>query len=559
MRPIASNPPPTPSDREPSLARSMREREEATMSFSTSPAKSHTLRARDGSRSTPVLLMKRISLGLTILLALARLAPAATPSVTPNIIFILADDLGYGDLKCYNADSKIPTPALDLLAAQGIRFTDAHASDSLCSPSRYSLLTGRYCFRSRLKSGVLKAWDPPLIEQGRLTLPMLLRQHGYQTACIGKWHLGWEWPTTDGRPPSSSNGVGNVDFARPVTGGPTERGFDSYFGVDLPNFPPYCFIENNHSIGIPSLPAPMTKGGFNRPGPVVAGWNLTNILPEITLRATRLIENASKSEKPFFLYFPLTAPHYPVVPTGEFKGRSQASDYGDFVAQVDGTVQSVMDALARAHRETNTLIFFSSDNGPECVEIDPGAYERLRLFKHSSMDGLRGVKRDAWEGGHRVPFIARWPGHIPAGRVSEETICLVDLLATCASLLHAKPPADAAEDSYNILPVLLGEAHKLPLREATVLHSGHGNFGIRQGEWVLIDAPSGDDNGAHGEPPWFKKERGYQSEALKGELYNLRNDRAQVRNLYAEQPEIVQRLKQLLEKYKSDARSAPLH
>ena len=485
-------------------------------------------------------------------------APAAeSRGMRPNIVYILADDLGYGDLGCYNAESKIPTPNLNRLAGEGIRFTDAHAPDAVCTPTRYGLLTGRYCFRSRMKAGVLPPWGEPLIETGRLTVPGLLRQHGYSTVCIGKWHLGWTWPTTNGQPASSTDGLGNVDFSRPIADGPTTRGFDNYFGVDVPNYPPYCFIANDRARGFPALPAPMHKGGFNRPGPMVVGWNLTNIMPELTRRAVRCIEEAAKAApaKPLFLYFPLTAPHYPVVPTAEFKGRSRAGDYGDFVTQVDETVGEVLAALARTDLATNTLVIFTSDNGPECVEIEPGAYDRIRAYGHRSMDGLRGVKRDAWEGGHRVPFLARWPGRIPRGTTSAETICHVDLLATCAALVGAKLPPDAGEDSYNLLPVLRGDKLGHPVREATVLHSGGGKFAIRQDEWVLIDARSGDDNGKRGEPQWFRQEHGYTTNQFGGELYNLRDDLPQRRNLYRENPEVVQRLKRLLEQYKANGRS----
>ncbi len=504
---------------------------------------------------------RRLAAGVLVstLPVLSALAAAATVA-QPNIVVILADDLGYGDVRCYNAGSKIPTPNLDRLAAEGMRCTDAHAPDAVCTPTRYGLLTGRYCFRSRLKAGVLAPWGAPLIEEGRLTLPALLRQHGYATACIGKWHLGWNWPTKDGLPASSKDGLGNVDFTRPITGGPTSRGFDSYFGVDLPNYPPYCFIANDRTVGLPSLPAPLQKGAINRPGPMLAGWSLTNILPEITHQAVRYLADAARTNRPFFLYFPLTAPHYPIVPTDEFKGRSQAGDYGDFVAQVDWTVGEILATLARTGLATNTLVMFTSDNGPECVEVDPGAYARIRRYGHWSMNGLRGVKRDTWEGGHRVPFLARWPGHIPPGATSAETICHVDLLATCAAILGAKVPADAGEDSYNILPALLGKRLKHSIREATVLHGGNGKFAIRQGDWVLIDAPSGDGNGGKnrpGEPEWFKQERGYTKNEFSGELYNLHDDLAQQRNLYGEKPEVVGRLKALLEKYKARGRSTP--
>ncbi len=479
---------------------------------------------------------------------------------TPNLVVILADDLGYGDARCYNPQSKIPTPNLDRLAAEGIRFTDAHAPDAVCTPTRYGLLTGRYCFRSRLKAGVLPPWGEPLLEEGRLTLPALLRQHGYATACIGKWHLGWTWPTKDGRPASSQDGLGNVDFTKPIRSGPTSRGFDYYFGTDVPNYPPYCFIENERTVGVPTLAAPLQRGAFNRPGPMLPGWNLTNIMPELTRRAVRYVEKAASTPGPFFLYFPLTAPHYPVVPTEPFKGRSQAGDYGDYVAQVDGTVGEVLSALARTGLATNTLVVFTSDNGPECVEVDPGAYARIRRYDHWSMDGLRGVKRDTWEGGHRVPFLARWPSRIPPGVTSAETICHVDLLATCAVLVGAKLPADAGEDSYDILPAMMGKKLSRPLRQATVLHGGNGHFALRQEDWVLIDSPSGDGNGGRnrpGEPEWLKQQRGYTNNEFAGELYNLRDDLAQRHNLYGEKPDVVRRLKALLEKYKAEGRSTP--
>ena len=504
--------------------------------------------------------MKRLLLTVLVTGLGFATAAAARGSAPPNIVIILADDLGYGDVHCYNAQSKIPTPNLDRLAVEGMRFTDAHAPDSVCTPSRYGLLTGRYAFRARNKGAVLPPWGRTLIEDGRLTLPALLRQQGYATACIGKWHLGWDWPTKDGHPPSSTNGLGNVDFAQPIANGPTTRGFDYYFGTDVPNYPPYCFIENDRTVGVPSLAARLEKGGINRPGPMLPGWNLTNIMPELTRRAVRYVEEATQTQKPFFLYFALTAPHYPVVPTAEFKDRSQAGDYGDFVAQVDGTVGEVLAALARTGLATNTLVIFTSDNGPECVEVDPGAYDRIRRYGHWSMDGLRGVKRDTWEGGHRVPFLARWPGHIPPGAASAETICHVDLLATCAALISAKLPANAGVDSCNILPALLGKKPNRLIREGTVLHGGNGRFAIRQGEWVLIDAPSGDGNGGRnrpGEPDWFEQERGYTKNQFPGELYNLLDDLAERRNLYGEKPEAVRRLKALLEKYKAAGRSTP--
>jgi len=480
---------------------------------------------------------------------------AAAPARLPNIVYILADDLGYGDVGCYNPATKIPTPHLDQLAANGVRFTDAHAPTSVCTPTRYAILTGRYCWRSRLKQGVLAPWGETLIEKGRPTVASLLKQHGYRTACIGKWHLGWEWPTRDGRPPQSgSDGLSNVDFTRPIAEGPTTHGFDYYFGTDVPNYPPYCFIENDRTVGIPSLP---NRPEFNRPGPMLPGWRWVDIMPELTRRAVKCVEDSAKvsPRQPFFLYFPLTAPHYPVVPAAEFKGKSQAGDYGDFVAQVDWTVGQVLEAVRRTEIADNTLVIFTSDNGPEVTgEVTPGVYDRIRQYRHYSMGELRGAKRDAWEGGHRVPMLACWPGKIRPACVSRETVCHVDLMATVAVLLGVHLPDNAGEDSYNILPALLGQPLDHPIREATVHHSCNGHFAIRKGNWVFIDHPTGDDNR---EPQWFKRERGYTVHHQPGELFDLCQDLPERRNLHGERPEIVRELNGLLEKYKREGRSAP--
>ena len=492
-----------------------------------------------------------------LLAALACAASLRAADSKPNIVFILADDLGYGDLGCYNKDSKIPTPHLDQFAREGMRFTDAHAPSSVCTPTRYALLTGRYAWRSRLQRGVLGPWDKPLIAPERLTVASLLKLHGYTTACIGKWHLGLNWPTKDGQPASNrTDPMSNVDFAKPVADGPTARGFDHYFGTLVPNYPPYCFVKDDRTVGIPSV---LAKGGlFNIPGPMVPDWKLVNILPELTRHAVTWVEGAAKSGQPFFLYLPLTSPHYPVVPAPEFRGKSGAGEYGDFVTQTDWTVGQVLDALQRSGVAENTLVIFTSDNGPEVAgEVNPGAYDRARQFQHYSMGELRGVKRDAWEGGHRVPFIARWPGKIKAGAVSDDTMCHVDFMATVAALLGVKLPDHAAEDSVNVLPVLLGEKLAAPAREATVHHSGSGKFAIRKGDWVFIDAPSGDDNRADGEPQWLKDERGYTRHDQPGELYNVREDTAERRNHFAEKPDIVRELKALLERYKREGRSTP--
>lgn len=487
-------------------------------------------------------------------------AHAATPIAgsRPNIVVILADDLGYGDLGCYNPQSKIPTPNIDRLSTQGIRFTDAHVAAAICSPSRYGLLTGQYPWRTRPGGSALGTWAAPIIAKDRLTLPAMLQQAGYATACIGKWHLGWEWPTTDGKPVTTgADTLGNLDFSKPILAGPTTHGFDYYFGTDVPNFPPYCFIENDRTVGLPSAPT----GEYEFPGPKLPGWNRVEILPELTRRAVRYIEEAARDDRPFFLYFSLTSPHNPILPTKEFRGKSGAGDYGDFVMQTDWTVGQVMAALERANIAERTLLVFTSDNGPaggigrysaDTPPVYIGAYERIRTSGHASMASLRGTKGDAWEGGHRVPFLARWPERIAAGSASSELLCLTDMMATCAALVGAKVPASAGEDSYDALPALLGGKARRP---SAVLASGKLPLAVRQGDWVWVDSPMP----LYGqEPPWYKEARGYGPSPQAAQLYNLSNDQAQSYDRSAENPDKAEELRVLLTAIKAAGRSPDL-
>jgi len=470
----------------------------------------------------------------------------------PNIVYILADDMGYGDMGCNNPDSRIPTPNLDRLAGQGLRFTDAHASSSVCTPSRYSILTGRYAWRTPLQSGVLWPWDPPLIEPERLTVSELLRQHGYRTACIGKWHLGWEWATLDGEPAHKGSQIGvldrvqrhemekNIDYTQPMRGGPVDCGFDTYFGVDVPNFPPYTWFEQDRLTDLPTEDKPDEM--FGLAGKMKPGWKLEEMVPEFVRRAVALIEDSGP--EPFFLYLPLTSPHTPIVPNEPFIGQSGAGLYGDFVCEVDWVVGEVMAALERRGIAEDTLLIFTSDNGPECIPAaDGGCYEHIRRFGHYSMAHLRGVKRDAWEGGHRVPFIARWPGVTPAGETCDQLVGLGDLIATCAHLLEVDLPPGEGLDSVSFLPLLQG-AVDTPVRESLVYHSCSGKFAIRKDGWVFIDAPSGDDNR---EPDWFRAERGYTAHDFPGELFCLTDDISEKTNLYGERPQTVRELAHLLD------------
>ena len=468
----------------------------------------------------------------------------------PNIIYILADDMGFGDMGCNNPASRIPTPNLDRLAGEGMRFINAHAPTSVCTPSRYAVLTGRYCWRSRLTSGIVWQWDAALLEPDRPTVADVMARAGYRTACIGKWHLGWDWQLTDG---SSANdhvefGLFNVeqrtpvgdliDYSKPMKGGPTDHGFESYFGDDVPNFPPYTWFEGDRVQVAPSVPKPQEM--FGAPGEMVPDWELEAVMPQLTRRVVDYIEAAD--EDPFFLYFPLTAPHTPIVPLDRFRGMSQAGEYGDYVCEVDWCVGQVMEALERTGKAQDTLLVFTSDNGPE----NP-AYERIREHDHYSMGDLRGIKRDAWEGGHRIPFVARWPAGIEAGSTCAHLTTLGDLMATCAELAGVTVPEGAGEDSVSIAPLLRGGG---PVRSCAIHHSMTGRFAVRRQDWVFIDDVTGGDNK---EPDWYRAQRGYVSHEFPGELYDLRSDPGQTTNLYGDRPDMVDELKQVLEAVKAGA------
>jgi len=501
--------------------------------------------------------------GLTAALLISPLA--CMTKRRPNIVFILADDMGYGDIKCLNPDAKVSTPNLDKLAEEGIRFTDAHSGSAVCSPTRYGILTGRYAWRSQLKKAVLWAWDGPLIEADRFTVGDFLKSHGYSTSCIGKWHLGWDWPTADGTHMNDTAAIGEwnsrerdpfgwkVDFSRKIENGPVTRGFDYYFGDDVPNFAPYCFIENDRTLGIPAQEKPQEM--FGTPGPMIEGWKLDAVMPALTKKACDYITaepgNAPFNKKegsPFFLYFPLTAPHTPIAPAEEFKGKSKAGAYGDFVQEVDWTVGQIMKALEESGQADNTLVIFTSDNGSPARDGTKmsGPVKSVHKFEHYPNYIYRGTKADIWEAGHRIPFIARWPGKIMADTKSQETICLTDFFAACAAILGSKLPENSAPDSFNIFPTLIGKKYSAPIREAVVHHSIQGMFAIRQGEWKLILGKG--SGGWSGEG---------KDDLSPGQLYNILQDPEENNNLYQSYPDIVKRLTALLKKYKREGRSRP--
>jgi arylsulfatase A len=465
-------------------------------------------------------------------------------SKKPNIVYVLADDMGYGDLSCLNTSSKIRTDCLDRMAAEGMVFEDAHASSAVCTPSRYSILTGRYNWRSDLKESVLGGYSKHLLEPGRMTVASFLKAYDYHTAMIGKWHLGWDWTTTDDQPA----GEGNVDFSGPVANGPDAYGFDYYYGhCGSLDMAPYVYVENGSATAQPNRITEDTgKFTWWRKGPTASDFEHEDVLPNFTRRSVEYIEERAATGEPFFLYLPLAAPHTPILPTPAFRGKSGTNAYGDFCLQVDDTVGQIMDALERAGVADNTVLIFTSDNG-----CSPQAdFDQLADFGHNPSHVFRGHKADIYEGGHRIPLVVRWPKEIRAGRSSSETVCLSDLLATCADIIGAELPDDAGEDSVSNLPVWQGASMNKSLREATVHHSIDGSFSIRKGKWKL-EMCAGSGGWSHPRP-------GEDCEGLPPiQLYDLDADIGEQQNIYDDHTDVVEELKALLTTYVENGRSTP--
>ncbi len=453
----------------------------------------------------------------------------------PNIIFIMTDDMGIGDTTVYNPESKIPTPNMEKLASQGVVFTDAHSPSAMCTPTRYSLLTGRYCFRTWKWRGVFGGYSPPLIERGRMTIASLLKDYGYATGCVGKWHLGWKWATKDGAQPPAHEGYEqfNVDFTKPISDGPLDRGFDYFFGTSgcTTDDPPMCFIENDRATAVPSMICPIDPANEGRKLLMVPGWKHEDADIEFTRRAIRFIERhvKQKPDAPFFLYLALSVPHIPWFPPDMVKGKSQAGPRGDQVVLADWSLGRIMETLDRLGVSDNTMLIFTSDNGP-----------RAGVNGHRSSGPYRGGKGDLYEGGHRVPFIARWPGKIKSGSTCDELTCFTDILATFAAIVDAELPDDAGEDSFNILPALLGQKLGEPIRDSIIHHNGW--LAIRRGEWKLIPDIRGD---------------GQQGGRGRRALFNIKADPYEKNNLYDKHPEIVEQLTELLMKQMKQGYSRP--
>lgn len=502
----------------------------------------------------------------------------AERATRPNIVFFFVDDMGYGDASCLNPSGKIRTPHIDRLADEGMAFTDAHSTSAVCSPSRYSVLTGRYNWRSTLQRGIVGVYGDPLIAADRVTVPGLLKTHGYHTACIGKWHLGqgWDFPIdrdtfcprshygASDRPADQHRQATQAEcaawqeaFSRPTTGGPTTRGFDYYFGVDVPNWPPYCFIENDRTVGVPSEWLPERLLGDNLAsidGPAMPYWHFEQLLPTWASKADAYIRDRARSGQPFFLYMPMTSPHTPLSVNKRFIGKSGLNNlYADLVMETDDVFGQVLDSLQRHGVSGNTLVMFASDNG--CAHY-VGAREDGRGNCESAMEPqghfpsgpYRGYKSDAWDGGHRIPFIARWPGVIAPGTTCDQLVCLSDLMATCAQIVGDTLPDDAGEDSVSMLPLFADP--RRTTRHEVVHHSIDGKFAIRHGRWKLVLCP--------GSGGWTHRD----AEAAKAglplvQLYDMQVDPGETRNLQADRPDKVKQLVALLKKQVAEGRSTP--
>ncbi len=481
-------------------------------------------------------------------------AEARNSKQKPNVLIIYADDLGYGDVSVYNPDrGKIPTPHIDQLAKEGMRFTDGHSSSSVCSPSRYTLLTGRYHWRTRLQSGIVNLWERPLIKEDRLTIGGLAQREGYRTACIGKWHLGWDWPISpedkslfqsrkkDVLATAEHRRAWKEAFSQPIEDGPTTRGFDSYFGTAVPNWPPYCFIRDNRTVGIPSTfldPKLLRNNQASKQGPALEEWKLKPILPTIGRRAADVIRTRKSTEEPFLLYLPLTSPHTPLAVTDRWRGESGLNLYADFVMETDAIVGNVLEALKESGQKQNTLVVFTSDNG--CAPYI-GA-DHLENQGHDPSGPLRGYKSDVWEGGHRIPFIVRWPGVVEPGTERDELVHQVDLMATFADIVNHKLPPDAGEDSVSFLPLLKGQEG--PTRRVAISTSMNGLFSIRRGPWKLIFGP--------GSGGWTEGKSKHPAQ-----LYHLGQDLDESDNRYADKPDRVRSLTDHMEQVILNGRSTP--
>lgn len=482
----------------------------------------------------------------------------------PHILFILADDLGYGDVACYNPESKVPTPNLDRLAGEGLLFTDAHSPSTVCTPTRYSILTGRMAFRTGMRSVFTGVGGPCLIEKNRLTWPGMLRDKGYTTALFGKWHVGMTFLDQEGRRIEEGGlaGVKRIDYSRRIPDSPIHRGFDHFFGtVCCPTTDwLYAFVEGDR------IPVPPTrvidKSGLPkhpyandcRPGMIAPNFEMEEVDMVFLAKSEEFLDRHVKEtpDKPFFLFHSCQAVHLPSFPGKDFRGKTQAGPHGDFIFEFDAVVGRLLKKLDDLGVADNTLVMVSSDNGPEVASI----INMRRDHQHDGARPWRGIKRDNWEGGHRVPMIARWPGRIKAGSMTDQTMCLTDLMATCAAIVGTALPVDAAEDSCNMLPVLFGEDGGTPVREFTLHQTISLAIAIREGNWKYLDH-RGSGGNRYDRAKLASLALEEKAPDAPGQLYNLEKDPGETDNLYFKNPEVVKRLKAKLDNARESGRSVP--
>jgi len=479
--------------------------------------------------------------GTAAALCFGKQAAGAAGPVRPHIIYVLADDMGYGNISCLNPDSMIQTPNADGLAARGVVFTDAHSGCSVCTPTRYGILTGRYYWRNEIESSG-RGNAPALIPPERLTVAALLKENGYRTVGIGKWHLGLNLVNREGK----IAGIEDVDYEAPIKGGPVDLGFDYYFGIPASlDMSPYFYFENDRIVQAATERTSGDHGrNLRRAGPIAPDFKFEEVLPTCGRKAVECIDNHAGG-KPLFMYLALTAPHTPVVPSAEFAGKSPLGAYGDFCVQVDAVLGDVVRALERNGMLEDTLLIFTSDNGI-APAVDP---EEFKQMGHSGSYIYRGMKTDIFDGGHRIPFIAAWPGKIKAGTVCGKTVCLSDLMATAADICGDTLPPDAGEDSVSMLPALLGEDG--PERPAVVHESANGSLAIREGKWKLLFCP-GSGGKSH---PTLKEAK---AQGLpKAQLYDMEKDPGETENVQAEHPELVARLTKVVQTFIDNGRSTP--
>jgi arylsulfatase A-like enzyme len=492
-------------------------------------------------------MLLRTTLCVTLLLGFGAVLEAE-PTRPPNVVVILADDMGYGDVRVLNPESAIPTPHLDRLAAEGMTFTDAHSPSSVCTPTRYGLLTGRYAWRGRLKKWVLDGYGEPLIEDGRPTLGSFLKEHGYHTAAVGKWHLGLGF--------AGGNEPRDIDYSRGVSDGPHTRGFDFSFIIPASlDFPPYVYIRNGQITRCTVLQSAQDFPAFLRHGPVGTDLDPERALDDLLGEAVGYLHTRAGRDEPFLLYFPLTAPHKPVLPASRFLGATSLGPYADFIVQVDWTVGQVLTTLEGLGLAKDTLVLYTSDNGSFMFRQEDSATDdhvgdpRVQAYHpahHAANAHWRGTKADIWEAGHRVPFFVRWPDVVAPGSRADATVCHTDVFATLAEIVGAALPPDAAEDSFSFLPLLRGEVERFG-RAPVVLHSVSGMFALRDGRWKLV---AGNGSGGREEPKGEPFGRPYR-------LYDLEADPSETRDQLAEKREVAARLEKALEEIRARGRSRP--